>query len=163
MGARGPAPTPTPILRAAGSWRADERKNEPKPEKKRPTCPKWLDPAAKTAFRKLVKQLERLGVLGTCDRNALTRYCQMFSRWQKSEEFLMKHGEVYPIKDAKGKAIGFKAYPQVGIAATLADQLLRIEQQFGLTPAARTRLTVEDKPDNIDKPVGKDRFIKRAG
>ncbi len=154
MGARGPAPTPTAVLKLRGSWLAKDRTGEPEPSHDRPRCPAWLDSCAKNLWRRLIPQLEAMGVLGTCDRNAVARYCLTFSKWRRAETFLMKHGDTATVRGE------LKPYPQVKMAMALADQLLKLEREFGLTPSARARLA---KPkDNPNENRGKSRFIKDA-
>ena len=63
MGRRGPPPTPTPMLKLRGSWRADVNRAEPQPEMGKPKCPDWIDVYAKAAWKQLVPQLEQMGVL----------------------------------------------------------------------------------------------------
>ena len=106
----------------------------------RPSCPAWLDKEAKVVWRYIVPQLEGLGLLSKADRNALTRYCQHYSRWMKAEMFLQQHGEIYPLKDEKGSVRCFLPWPQVSIAHKLGQSLTKLEQEFGLTPSARTRI-----------------------
>lgn len=150
MGERGPPPTPTPVLAMRGSWRANRNPDEPRPERGRPRCPKWLDAKAKEAWAVLIPQLDRMGILAKIDGNALARYCQLWSRWRKAEDFLALNGDTYLQKDAFGKATGVKAYPQARIAANLSEQLLRLEQHFGMTPAARARLSAPQQEPQQD-------------
>ena len=166
MGRRGPRPTPTNILNMRGSWRATARTDEPEPERDTPACPKWLRPAAKRAWRELVPQLEGMGILGTCDRNALIRYCEVWARWRAAEEFLIQSGDMYVVRGpatsqkAVGPILAVKEYPQSQLAIRLADQLLKLEREFGLTPSARASMA---KPrDNANENRGKDRFFKKV-
>ncbi len=161
MGERGPAPTPTRILQMRGSWRGKLRRNEPKPERKSPHCPAWLRKEAKRAWKEITPQLEAMGVLGRCDRSALARYCQTLAKWREAEEFLMEHGSVYPVKSADGSIVEIREYPQVGRAIRLAEQLLRLEKQFGLTPSARAGMGLSNNPDYV-RDAGKERFFKRS-
>lgn len=140
MGLRGPAPTPTNVLQMRGSWRANMRKSEPKPKRIRPPCPRWLDARARKAWRTLAPKLKGMRVLTEVDQNALARYCQLWSRWREAEEFIAKRGTTYSVRDKEGNVVSLKKYPQVAMADELADKLLRLEQHFGLTPSARTRL-----------------------
>jgi P27 family predicted phage terminase small subunit len=157
MGTRGPPPTPTNILRRRGSWRGN-RPDEPKGPRGRPRCPKWLDDEAKAAWRRVVPRLAAMGVLSLIDGHALVRYCCLWSRWRKAEQFLQGQGEVYLDKDESGRVRGVRPYPQVKIAAQLSEQLLRIEAQFGLTPSARTRLVAPAAPE-IPDAEDKRRFL----
>ena len=83
-------------------------------------------------------------VLTKADRAALAAYCQTHARWQGVEEFLETNGEVYALRDQKGKVRCMQQYPQVAIARHLLMILRGYQQEFGLTPAARTRITVAD-------------------
>ena len=140
MGRRGPRPLTKQLLQAHGSWRANLIRNGPEAPQGRPACPAWLDRDAKAAWRYTVYWLDVMKVLSKVDRNSLTRYCQAYSRWKKAELFLQKHGEMYPLKDDKGQVRCFMPWPQVAIAHKLGQTLTRLEQEFGLTPSARTRI-----------------------
>ncbi|NOT01786.1 MAG: phage terminase small subunit P27 family [Phycisphaerales bacterium] len=144
MGRRGPAPTPTNILRARDSWLAKTRDGEPHPPPGRPPCPAWLNEDAKKMWRVLVRQLDSMNVLTRFDGNSLGRYCALWARWVKMQQFLDQNGSVYPTKNDRGVVTGFRRFPQTIVEARLADQLLRMEQEFGLTPSARTRIRVGD-------------------
>ena len=68
----------------------------------------------------------------------------------RCQEFLAKNGETYMLKDADGKPRYVMQWPQVSIAHKLATLLLRIEQEFGMTPASRPNLHVEPSLDDDD-------------
>lgn len=91
-------------------------------------------------WRYLAPRLKTMQVLTKLDRPALARYCQVWSRWVKAEKFLLQFGETYPYKDDRGQVRLFMPWPQAAIAARLSQQLLKLEQEFGLTPSARTSL-----------------------
>ncbi len=156
----GPAPTPTALLRARGSWRAQTRTSEPKPQMGRPPCPSWLSKDAKTEWRRLVTLLNNARVLAKSDGNALARYCRLWERWQGAERFILEHGSTYRTKDKNGEPAGHRAFPQVAIAAQLAQQLTRLEHEFGLTPAARSRVTAEEREETSSNGGDKSRFFR---
>ena len=66
----------------------------------------------------------------------------LWARRRKPVAFIDQHGEVYRLKDMRGKVKYLAQFPQVNIAAHLAQQRARLEQEFGLTPSARTRIHV---------------------
>ena len=142
MGKRGPAPTPTGVLKLRGSWRGDVNQREPHAEKGRPKCPEWLSPYAKAAWKQLVPQLEAMGILAKIDGHALCVLCQTWARWRKAEEFIEEHGESYPVKDTNDRIKYLKKFPQVSTAESCARTLNRFMAEFGLTPSARTRTAV---------------------
>lgn len=170
MGQRGPKKMPTDILRLRGSWRAKARDKagEPKPAKRAPPCPQWLTGEARACWKYVIAELKKMGVLAESDRNALARYCVLWSRWKKAAQFIEAHGESYPIYaiDKEGKVVyvakedgskqpvvrQFAQFPQVATFKSLNTDLLRLEQQFGLTAASRPDLTGAGAPSGDAAP-----------
>ncbi len=144
MGRRGPRPTPTEVLRARGSRRADRNpeRQEPEPPPGPPECPAWLNPDAKVVWDQMLGLLSEMGVLTKADGNALARYAVMFCQWRQAQEFITKNGPIFPIRSGTGVTKGFGQFPQVSIAARLSAALLKIEAEFGLTPSSRARIDV---------------------
>lgn len=159
MGLRGPSPLPTKVLEMRGSWRAKNRAGtEPAPRTGYVHRPKWLDGEGAAAWKNLAPQLAALGILSRIYANALARYCELWARWRAMRDFIAKRGEVYPVKNRKGEVVGFKTFPQAKLLLALSDQLTRIEAQFGLTPSARARLSIElsgapSATDNLDEGI----------
>jgi P27 family predicted phage terminase small subunit len=147
------------MLKLTSSWRADAREGtEPRPEAGRPALPDWLDDVAKQCWEQLLPQLEQMGVLTRIDGNAIARYCQGWSDWRKCIAFIGKNGMFYALKDDSGAVKCLQQYPHVGIRNKLAVELSRLEQEFGLTPSARTRIEVK-LPDGPGDEL--DDFIQR--
>ena len=144
MGRRGPAPTPTPILQLRGSTLVSKRrqKNEAQVPAGAPDRPDWLDEDARKMWDHLLPMLDGMGVLTRVDGNSLARYCRLWSRWRKAESFIEEKGDMYPLRGDDGQVKCFQQWPQVAIANKLAQQLTRLEQEFGMTPSARARLQV---------------------
>lgn len=150
MGRRGPAPTPTEVLNRRGSWRGKKRGGQPPREAGRPHQPTWFGDAELEVWEWLVARMEAMGVLSLADAPAMARYCRTTVRWRKAEQELREaKNEVYPIRGNDGKVKCFQALPHVSIVRDLSLQLLRLEQEFGLTPAARASLgmTLGNPPD----------------
>ena len=151
---RKPKPTAIKVLEGnPGKRKLNE--NEPKPVKKAPPCPKWLEPEAKKEWRRLAKALEAMGVLTEADMAAFAGYCQSYARWKEAEERITDRGLV--IRTPSG-------YPQQVPYISIAQQYLKLMQQFaeqfGLTPAARSRIIAgngESKAvDDMDALLGDD-------
>jgi P27 family predicted phage terminase small subunit len=102
--------------------------------------PTWLDKLARRMWGELIPLLQSMGVLTRIDRNSLIRYCTYWSRWVKAEQWLAKHGTSYPIRDGNGKTKSIGQFPQVSEASKLGMLLARLEQEFGMTPSARSRI-----------------------
>jgi P27 family predicted phage terminase small subunit len=147
MGQRGPRPTPSAILKARGSWRGDATKGEPQPEAALPEPPGWLTADARAVWQQVIEQLARMKVVTRADANALARYADAFVRWRKAADFLEQKGDIYTIKGEDGTVKCVMPFPQVSIYNKLAATLLKLEQEFGLTPSARSRIQVPIAPD----------------
>jgi P27 family predicted phage terminase small subunit len=104
-----------------------------------PECPGWLDEPAKAVWDELAPRLIEAGVLASLDANSLSRYCILWCRWREIEDDMRQHGQT------RAPTEGGAMRPQVRIADKLCSQLLRLEQELGLTPSARARIHVPDK------------------
>ncbi len=159
MGRRGPPPKPTTLKLLQGNpGKRPLNIREPKPKQGTPRCPEWLDEEAKACWKWLVPKLTETGVLTLVDSHALTAYCDSWSRWKRAVLFLQKNGEVYTVKDGAGKVKYIQQLPQVAIARNLLAVLNRYQQEFGLTPAARSRIAIPDD----DAPSGVLEFLDFA-
>ena len=145
MGQRGPKPTPTKILKLHGSRRAGKNKNEPKPTIAAPICPSHLIADAKAEWKRIVPELKKLGLLTKIDRAALAGYCQSWGRWVNAEKKIQKIGEV--VKSPSGYPI---QNPWLSIANKALKQCESFIKEFGLSPSARTRISVELPQDEKD-------------
>ncbi|MDW7670555.1 MAG: phage terminase small subunit P27 family [Bacillota bacterium] len=148
MALPGRKPKPTAVKALEGNpGKRTLNDREPKPDRKAPKCPAWLDPEAKKEWRRMAKQLEALGVLTEVDMAAFAGYCQAYARWKEAEEFITRHGTI--VKTPSGY---WQQVPQVSIAQTYLKIMNRCCEQFGLTPSSRSRIvadtgiSVEDDP-----------------
>ena len=153
---RGRKPTPTAIKKLEGNpGKRPLNDNEPKPMQKTPPCPKWLTPEAKKEWRRLASGLTRMGVLTDVDMASFAGYCQAYARWRENEEFISKNGSL--VRTPSGY---WQQVPQVSIAQQYLKQMERFAEQFGLTPASRSRIIAEGSGDNstdeMEKLLGGD-------
>ena len=120
MARRGRPPKPTHLRALQGNpGNRPLNKNEPKPTKGTPRCPAWMSPGAKKAWKHIVPDLQRIGVLTVIDGAALAGLCHAYARWREAEEFLEAHGPCYPVKDEGGNLRCMMQFPQVAIARSL--------------------------------------------
>ena len=140
MATRGREPTPTAIKELEGNpGKRALNDKEPKPLKKAPACPKWLEDEAKKEWRRLAKQMEAIGILTEVDMAAFAGYCQAYARWKEAEEFITQHGSI--VKTPSGY---WQTVPQVSIAQTYLKIMNKLAEQFGLTPSSRSRSIASD-------------------
>jgi P27 family predicted phage terminase small subunit len=157
MGLRGPKPTPAAILKQRGTFRPDRHADSAKPIGKT-RCPKWLNKDAAREFRRIVKLLDTIGVLGAVDENALARYANTWTRWRQAVQMIEKGGEVVVYRDELGKPKAVQPSAFNSIARSLAEELSRLEQAFGMNPSARSRIDVA-MPLAAAEPQAKSRFF----
>lgn len=154
MATRGRKPKPSAMKELEGNpGKRAMNSREPKPEKKAPACPKWLEGEAKKEWRRLAKQMEAIGILTEVDRAAFASYCQAYARWKEAEEWITEHGNI--VRTPSGY---WQTVPQVSIAQTYLKIMNRIAEQFGLTPSSRSRIvaaeSVKDTDDEMENLLG---------
>ena len=86
MAQRGRKPKPTAIKVLEGNpGKRELNQNEPKPEKKAPRCPAWLEPEAKKEWRRTAKRLRASRHPNGGCMAAFAGYCQAYARWKEAE------------------------------------------------------------------------------
>lgn len=134
---------PTRLKVIQGTARADRMPaNEPKPVPVAPEMPKDLDRYGKQAWRRLAPILERLGLLTEADLETFVAYCEAYSRYVRAVQRYRKVvKQVDPIE-------GIDIIRRAELSVEKAEHSLRLLGiEFGLSPAARSRLSVEMKDD----------------
>ncbi|MEQ8154486.1 MAG: phage terminase small subunit P27 family [Clostridiaceae bacterium] len=149
MALRGRKPKPTAVKELEGNpGKRALNEFEPKPKKKAPKCPAWLDAEAKKEWRRVAKQLEDLGILTEVDMAAFAGYCEAYARWKEAEEFISKHGTI--VKTPSGY---WQQVPQVSIAQTYLKIMIKFCEQFGLTPSSRSRIVADKGKQDVNDPM----------
>ena len=134
--------------------RINER--EPKPDPRRPPCPRHLNKTARRMWRFLAPQLEKTGVLTRVDGGVLASFCQAYGRWVWAERILNEKGPLYKTGEKtrtkttkEGEAVTERTggyvttSPVLWVANKAMDQMNRFGAELGLTPASRTRIRAE--------------------
>lgn len=168
MGKRGPPPEPS-ILKYIRGNPSKEKLNdaEPTPDLAMPTLqpPEYLDGDALRKWQHVVPVLARSRVMTEADAETIGRYCALWAEWKKNYEIVKQNGDVFTIfendPDSPGKrrVKYMQSTPYAVHMAKLAVLLLRIEQEFGLTPSSRSQVTIHASPD--DDPVAA--YVKKRG
>jgi P27 family predicted phage terminase small subunit len=80
-------------------------------------------------------------------------YCAAYARWRTAEEVLAREAKADPasaaltVEDAAGTV---RTNPLVRIARNAAAEMMRHAAQFGLTPAARSRIAAGGQPGRVN-------------
>lgn len=160
----GPPPKPNELKVLEGNPGKRRIKNSPKPERVlglKP--PKFLGKYGLQEWKRITPELAKLGMLTKIDQAALEIYCRAYQKWREAEDFLIKSGNVYTIRaddtiDAKGNIVKGKIkyiqqVPQVSIAQQNAELCRKMINEFGLSPAARSRLDIKVEKEVNEKDL----------
>lgn len=112
-----------------------------KPQFAAPHCPDHLSKSARAEWDRIIKLLVEYKLVTDIDTASLALYCVSYGRWQDSEkkieelkakgkgDLIITSPNGYPIRN-----------PWLDIANRSMEDCHRYLQQFGLSPAARTRV-----------------------
>lgn len=154
MGKRGPAKKPTAIKMAQGIPGGKHKLpvGEPMPEKaEHIEPPTRLSERGREVFDTLVPILQNADLLTVVDTPTIHRYCDTFEKWLIYGEEVQSLPMIFdPISKTNKPNPAIKAYVQLGA------ELLKMEKEFGMTPAARASMgTVGGKKVETEKDKAK--------
>ncbi len=138
---RGRKPTPTVLKLVAGEKRKDRiNTDEPQPGEGIPACPSE-HPEVQRVWDYTVGQLARMRVVTMADRDVLLAFCQAVVMHREASAMLAQDGYVL-VEDRTGKVY---THPASRMLKDAAATIKAFGTEFGLTPAARTRIRVGDQ------------------
>ncbi|MDU7031593.1 MAG: phage terminase small subunit P27 family [Clostridiales bacterium] len=121
---------------------------------KRP--PKWLvDDIARKEWRRIVKELSQINLVGNLDLNNLGGYCNAFANYVKATEIL-KDQTYYIDRETRNGIIVVKN-PMVDIQKGFAEEMRKFAGLCGMTIDSRLKVAAvktESKEDNIKRQFG---------
>lgn len=121
---------------------------------KRP--PIWLiDDVAKKEWRRIVKELEKINLIGNLDRNNLGGYCNAFANYVKATDIL-KDQTFYIDRETRTGVIVVKN-PMVDIQKSYAEEMRRFASLCGLTIDSRLKaadIKTSKKEDKVKMKFG---------
>ena len=134
--------TPTRLKVLRGTTRPDRTvPKEPKP----PTAPRseappsWLSPKARPWWKRIRPLLVRMQVLSGADSLALGLLCDAVAEYIEARNVLAKRGATYTL--ASGE---IRRRPEWDIARDAWRRAKLMATEFGLTPAARAKVSASD-------------------
>lgn len=151
-GRSGRRPKPTEVKELQGTLRPgrEKKRNAGAEGLRFPVArllpPAWLDDEGENEWNRIVPLLDGVRVLTEPDLVALANYCEAVSLLIRATKTYHREGIM------KGKG----AHPAVAVARDARNQCLRFAIEFGLTPAARTRVAtgaVVPPTGPAEKPV----------
>lgn len=101
-----------------------------------PGAPRDLDDSEIEEWNRLAPILYKMGVLKSIDVDELANYCRAYVRYKDAHQSLTP--ETFTIVAGNGSRV---ANPLIRVIEQAATEMHRIRQGFGMTPAARTKIT----------------------
>lgn len=150
MGLRGPPAKPAALKALSGTVRADRvAPNQPLPSIGRPKRPSYLKGVGRRAWDFFADELIALKVLTPKDGAALELLCDAYVEWVQARDAVRENGLTF--ESATQFGFTLRPRPEVRIASDAWRRMHRMLVEFGLTPAARTRVSMaapKDKPSS---------------
>ena len=139
----GRRPTPTNILDLRGSRWSKTRAAQQQDYHSRillPTAPDWFEEKAQGLWHHLGAELATLGILTPLILALLTRYCVALVQWEEAQILLSQEGTLCETDK------GYKyLHPCVKLVKDLGQELLRLEQELGMTPGSVKSLGIQPR------------------
>ena len=154
----GPPKKPTNLKLIQGTFRKDRAApNEAQPESAIPPVPAHISDEAKVEWERISQELLQLGLLSRIDRAALAAYCESWSDWVDASR-ACSTSEGKDRKVIKTQSGNYIENPYYTIKKRSMEIMHKFLTEFGMTPAARTRinakLTEQKSADPADKYFG---------
>ena len=114
-----------------------------------PDPPEDLGKIGKRIWTGTVSELQENGMLYNLDIPMLHIYCQEYENYQMAEKELKNNGRVIEQTNKAG-ATNLVQSPWINIKSKSWEVIKAISLQFGLTPLARNKIEVPEKPKEDD-------------
>jgi P27 family predicted phage terminase small subunit len=149
MGRRGPPPQPTSlrILRGNPGHRP-LNESEPQPPADAIEPPSYLQGVSLEKWHDVVKKLEDMSLMTNADVDTIARYCVMYERYQKYLDQVRRGLDVLVMREESGRVRYMQITPAATMLSKLDEQMLRVEREFGFTPASRSEIQTSPKVPN---------------
>jgi P27 family predicted phage terminase small subunit len=143
MGRRGPAAKPTVLKEREGTVRPSRApQHEPQPSRGVPACPKGVagDADAKHCWNVLAPHLANLRLITQVDGLDFEGLCRAYSVAVKADRIISSKGKKGGVLVKAQYGDGWQANPAISISRLAWAEVRKFAAEFGLSPAARTRV-----------------------
>lgn len=144
---KGRKPVPSHLKMVRGTDRPDRgAKNEPKPQRARPSAPDHMSDLGCEAWEYIVGLADRMGVLTEADAVALELLCEARADWISARNAIRDYGgETYTTEAGL-----IKAHPAVAMRNDAARRLQSMLSEFGMSPSSRSKVNARGDDDQED-------------
>ena len=141
----GRRPKPTALKRAQGNPGKGKLRDDEPTATTGTTAPRWLSKGARAEWTRTTKAAKELGTLTKLDRSVHAVHCQAVDDFAKAAILIQDHGHV--ILGCMGTMV---KNPAVDVANQAASIIRQTAIELGFTPAARSRIPSNKKPQKTD-------------
>jgi P27 family predicted phage terminase small subunit len=134
---------PSNVKRLQGTYRRDRApKFEPEPRQGMPPCPSHFTDLEADVWAQLGRHLHDMQVLTEADATALELLVEAYATYRNAQDVIAKNGLTYQTTTQAGDQM-IRPRPEVAIQADSWRRIHKMLIEFGLTPAARTKVEAE--------------------
>lgn len=133
-------PTPQKLALLHGDKNNRRSDPEPEPSELHPDCPQHLSREAQQHWCEVTANLDEMGLLSKTDADSIIIYVEAFARYRELEQFIRDNGSTYKLSNGCEMS-----RPEVNQMMKNLDICRRYQIEFGLTPAARSRVAIQKK------------------
>ena len=144
---RRPKPTHLKIVQGNPGKRALP-KREPRSPKGVPPMPDFLSDEGKRAWRSVARHLDDMGVLAHADQWALALLSEAYAEWDAARTLIEEEGLTYDSETQNGTIK--RPHPAASIRDDAWRRMRSMLTEFGLTPAARAKVTAIPDAEEAD-------------
>lgn len=148
----GRKPKPTAMLKASDTYRKD-RHDDRLEVQGRPELPAYQ--SSEETFSWLVKHLDDLGVVAEIDGMALQMLSDAWEDYVAARTVIKKLGPTYTTTTASGDEM-HRPRPELAMMQESWNRLKKMLPEFGLTAAARAKLSSPDRVESLEDLLGGD-------
>jgi P27 family predicted phage terminase small subunit len=130
-----------------GKFRSDRDSHGPAVPTGLPACPSWLPRSAKKHWREVGEILSENGLISLVDGPAFALFCDSYGRFEEVSKKLKKLDDLTDLTP-QNYMVQSTLFT---IRNKLWDQAMKAAQEFGFTPAARSKIKT---PNGQQLPLG---------
>ena len=146
MPSRGRPPKPSVIKLLEGNKSKrpiNQLEPIPRGSIEKPECPEWVGPTGKKIYAKLGEDLHEIGLLTEVDQMQFSKYCEMMGVYIQLANEVRQEGETLVVRMHSGEEKTI-INPKRKLMLSLAAETRAIENDFGMDPASRTRIRMDN-------------------
>lgn len=144
MGKRGPKTQPAAIAKMKGTYQPCRHGEDAISGAELP-CPDGLGEVAARHWREIAPMLGELNVTAETDSLALMRFCEAIEDYIEARRVVSEEGIV-----TTGSNGNLVMHPAVRVRESTFNRVLKMCQEFGMTPSARTNVTMHEPEHDTD-------------